>query len=354
MIRNEDLDLALLKMDSAVGLTFVNIMRAPSVGPSTIEAHVRVLGYPGVGGETLTITRGIVSGFDEHRNLKTDAEINPGNSGGAAFNDAGEVLGIPSSISAAGSGKIGFIISTDRIREWLTAIVKDVLLPVTGEQDVTFSSTELNYSSGNMDEGSEKPRLLVKFAAVETLLAQEEYPDAISHLEYILQDRPDSALAHSYYGKALLGLGRFSEAADRFGAALSYDPHHVSSLGNLGVALVNLLRYTEAVQSFDRIIRETDDPAQLWASYHNLARIYEGWSRPDLAGHYQNKADDLRSAAEARMAEYKSASAGSDVVSQITRAVVEAEIALGKDDFLRREALSDPQDVGDPEDIPNV
>jgi pSer/pThr/pTyr-binding forkhead associated (FHA) protein/S1-C subfamily serine protease len=63
---------------------------------------IAVLGFPGLGGDTPTLTRGSVSGFlfDDINNLnrgwiKTDAEINPGNSGGMAINSRGELIGIP-------------------------------------------------------------------------------------------------------------------------------------------------------------------------------------------------------------------------------------------------------------------
>jgi pSer/pThr/pTyr-binding forkhead associated (FHA) protein/S1-C subfamily serine protease len=63
---------------------------------------IAVIGYPGLGGDTPTLTRGTVSGFlvDADNNLntgwiKTDAEINPGNSGGMAINANGELIGIP-------------------------------------------------------------------------------------------------------------------------------------------------------------------------------------------------------------------------------------------------------------------
>ena len=63
---------------------------------------IAVIGYPGLGGDTPTLTRGSVSGFlvDERNNLdqgwiKTDAEINPGNSGGMAINVQGELIGVP-------------------------------------------------------------------------------------------------------------------------------------------------------------------------------------------------------------------------------------------------------------------
>jgi hypothetical protein len=65
---------------------------------------INVLGYPGVGGETLTFTKGTVSGFEsedlgsgalERVWIKSDAEIAPGNSGGTAVDDRGLLIGIP-------------------------------------------------------------------------------------------------------------------------------------------------------------------------------------------------------------------------------------------------------------------
>lgn len=75
---------------------------------------ITVLGYPGLGGETITLTRGTVAGFLEDW-IKTDAEINYGNSGGAAVNEAGELIGVPSAGSTEDAGedrlpgKIGLI-----------------------------------------------------------------------------------------------------------------------------------------------------------------------------------------------------------------------------------------------------
>ena len=63
---------------------------------------VSVIGYPGVGGETVTFTEGKIAGFlDEDGDkltdwFKTDVLINGGNSGGTAVNEKGEMIGIPS------------------------------------------------------------------------------------------------------------------------------------------------------------------------------------------------------------------------------------------------------------------
>ena len=75
--------------------------------------HLSVLGYPAVGGETLTVTDGIISGFETdngYQFIKTSAKIDKGNSGGIAIEDNGCVLGIPTYIEADASGSIGRIL----------------------------------------------------------------------------------------------------------------------------------------------------------------------------------------------------------------------------------------------------
>ncbi|MEX2054482.1 MAG: serine protease [Candidatus Colwellbacteria bacterium] len=68
-----------------------------------IGDHVSVLGYPKIGGKSLTVTDGIVSGFEirnGQRYTKTSAKIDQGNSGGIAIKDSGCVIGIPTYIQA--------------------------------------------------------------------------------------------------------------------------------------------------------------------------------------------------------------------------------------------------------------
>ena len=72
--------------------------------------RLNILGYPGIGGETVTYTAGNVSGFSGERGLnvqrawiKTDATIAGGNSGGSAVDDSGLLVGVPTQ-AAAGRG----------------------------------------------------------------------------------------------------------------------------------------------------------------------------------------------------------------------------------------------------------
>jgi serine protease Do len=69
---------------------------------------LRILGYPTIGGETITFTEGSVSGFTRERGvegrawIKTDATIAGGNSGGLAANAKGQIIGIPTQVGYGG------------------------------------------------------------------------------------------------------------------------------------------------------------------------------------------------------------------------------------------------------------
>ncbi|MEW5721300.1 MAG: trypsin-like peptidase domain-containing protein [Chloroflexota bacterium] len=122
LVRNElKNDLALLKIsamrDGSTLPTDLGLAVIPTGDSERVDSgnEVTILGFPGLGGDTLTITRGIISGFLlDDGYIKTDAEINSGNSGGPAFNLAYEQIGIASAAkirdtSATVPGKIGLI-----------------------------------------------------------------------------------------------------------------------------------------------------------------------------------------------------------------------------------------------------
>ena len=109
---DEFLDLAVVQITTDVfgnetgGLTLPYV----STGDSNTVAlgdPLRILGFPGIGGDTITFTRGAVSGFVAERGvddvrawIKTDATIAGGNSGGMAVNDAGELVAVPTTAGA--------------------------------------------------------------------------------------------------------------------------------------------------------------------------------------------------------------------------------------------------------------
>jgi S1-C subfamily serine protease len=117
-------DLAVLRIATDLdGAAVSGPFRSVPVGDSDaveIGDQLRILGYPGIGGDTVTFTRGVVSGFasqngiGERSWIKTDATIAGGNSGGAAFDIDGNLIGVPTQAAAsAGSDIVDCRVITD-------------------------------------------------------------------------------------------------------------------------------------------------------------------------------------------------------------------------------------------------
>ncbi len=76
-----------------------------------VRDFVGIVGYPGVGGPTITYSEGQIAGFEDQDgdnevdSFKTNAEIAGGNSGGLAINSNGEQIGIPTYGDADGADK---------------------------------------------------------------------------------------------------------------------------------------------------------------------------------------------------------------------------------------------------------
>ena len=115
------MDLALLKIVSRRnGAALPNGFSLPwmTVGDSDalqFGDDLTIVGFPGLGDESVTLTRGTVSGFLAEGGvtrawIKTDTEISEGNSGGPAVNVRGELVGISSRIRVVSdSGKLGYV-----------------------------------------------------------------------------------------------------------------------------------------------------------------------------------------------------------------------------------------------------
>jgi S1-C subfamily serine protease len=113
------LDLAVIQITTTLDGTDVNPsgLNLPFVplGDSDqlhVGDNIKIFGFPGIGGETITFTTGNVSGFTSEKGLgdrawiKTDATIAGGNSGGLAANNAGFLVGVPTSASAGTGGNV--------------------------------------------------------------------------------------------------------------------------------------------------------------------------------------------------------------------------------------------------------
>ncbi|MEK7178689.1 MAG: S1C family serine protease, partial [Patescibacteria group bacterium] len=88
---------------------------------------VYLIGYPAIGGQSLTLTEGVISGFggmqDESELIKVSASVNRGSSGGIAIGaENGCNYGVLTQASFAEGSNIGFLLSPVFIREFLLGI----------------------------------------------------------------------------------------------------------------------------------------------------------------------------------------------------------------------------------------
>ena len=76
---------------------------------ATVNEDLYIIGFPSIGGDSVTFSRGIVGGFTQEggiRWIKTDAQVSGGNSGGPAFNSRGELIGVLTKATSSSSGNI--------------------------------------------------------------------------------------------------------------------------------------------------------------------------------------------------------------------------------------------------------
>jgi S1-C subfamily serine protease len=132
---DQELDLALIRVSAMedggdlpanLGLTTVPVGDSDTV---RIGDELSIIGFPGLGGDTVTFTKGSVSGFLTGEGwIKTDAEINAGNSGGAAIDRAGQLVGIPSEAATETvevPGKIGLVRPVNLARPLIELALRD-------------------------------------------------------------------------------------------------------------------------------------------------------------------------------------------------------------------------------------
>jgi len=185
-------DLVLLRVDIPRDAGHRPLPVSPSEPRKGEEVYV--LGAPR--GLEFSVSRGIVSairamgGMTSDRVVQTDASISPGNSGGPLINAAGEVIGIASFIRTDGEN-LGFAQGA-----WHATALR-----AGGLQ------TLVQWQSGRAEEYYEQAR---------TAYNQKRYADAIPLLVKVVQGSPEHALAWFQLGFALDEVGKKTEAIAAF------------------------------------------------------------------------------------------------------------------------------------------
>lgn len=125
-----------------------------------LEEPVLCVGFP-VGGDTISVTSGVVSRVEvmtyaqtcaELLGIQIDAAINSGNSGGPAFNQQGECLGMAfQSLGSEQAENIGYVIPTVVIMHFLNDLLKHKKytgFPTLGVDTQTMENAHLREAFG--------------------------------------------------------------------------------------------------------------------------------------------------------------------------------------------------------------
>ena len=127
---DEHVDLALIKVENPVGEPIEVSRGLPALGDTLVLG-----GFPKIGGETLTATRGTVAGFDANGAvIKFDGQLGHGNSGGPAVNTEGKMVGIATMTSSEPSGgQLGLLLSITALgHRVVRALLEDSQLETQG------------------------------------------------------------------------------------------------------------------------------------------------------------------------------------------------------------------------------
>jgi V8-like Glu-specific endopeptidase len=123
--KDKDLDIAILKIEPIVGLStttefpYLNLAASDNVAMSD---PVTVIGYPSIGGGTITVSEGTVNGKENKYNkkwIKTDAMVSFGSSGGAIVNEDGTLIGVTTGMREDMTGSMGYAVNMVSLLEWI-------------------------------------------------------------------------------------------------------------------------------------------------------------------------------------------------------------------------------------------
>lgn len=123
--QDKDLDIALLQINKediyGKGVPALQFLDYRNPATPKEQTRVQIVGYPGSGGKTITITQGQISGFEEFnstRYFKTDTDFDHGSSGGTALDSDGNFVGIPTYIRSYAEN-VGYFLDLREAQSWI-------------------------------------------------------------------------------------------------------------------------------------------------------------------------------------------------------------------------------------------
>lgn len=155
---SEDMDAAILYLNNPTNNTYpyVDIWSSNS---NTLKFgdKVEVIGYPSIGGSTITYTSGDFSGFGSYLDgtqnyIKSTAILEHGNSGGAAYDPNGQFIGIPTMVVTGSLNSMSYILSVNSIKSWLSDILGN-----NYQNEIKIQEPIINQPSNNIQSDITPP-----------------------------------------------------------------------------------------------------------------------------------------------------------------------------------------------------
>lgn len=168
--RDQTMDVSLLKIDPTdIFGNPVDYSKFKTIDidfnyvPQT-QDELDIIGYPWIGSETITETKGIVSGIAEYngyRYIKTDALIAGGNSGGAMVNSAGKLIGIPTyTVGGFFDSTLGYGLYIQEAQKFITDNLNTTVTP----RKTSFNFSEYQKTLENINKAQTVEDDLMKFS----------------------------------------------------------------------------------------------------------------------------------------------------------------------------------------------
>lgn len=154
---HETQDLALLRMDSVDArgnsVSFDFNLPYQNSGNPAVGDSLTAIGYPDIGGKTITYTTGVVSGFIEEggvKYIKTDAVISFGNSGGTTVDKDGNFIGIPTmGTSSESFASLGYLFPVKDAVSWISSNIGVSVSSGNGAKEKLFVAEKASVSANS-------------------------------------------------------------------------------------------------------------------------------------------------------------------------------------------------------------